>query len=671
VRFALRCCHGAYLRVVAADAAGTLRGDGAEPEDAACVFILQKGGVALHMKTTLRACSGRRLLAAAGGEVSATGGTGAAVGADCGAPDAERWRVCAVAGDDNARMEALPPGVAGAVVLRSAHGRYLTAVPGGGGVEVHARGESVGLHQLFWLCVPAEEAARVNAFRAGRAAEAAAREEGRRAGVAAAAAAAAALAGSRAAEEAARQQARRQAARAAAAEARAAAAAAEEAARVRAARAAAEAAAQEEARRVAAVLAAAAMQAAAAHEAAAAEARLSESAREAAAAFAARARVAADVAAATAADADAALVKCDADAAEAARREGVARAAAAAASAAAARAHVGPPPNNGAGSNDDNKTSNDDDDEAALRAALSSLYASLSCAELRAECARRGVAVAAAAAADEEDEEDKPEEKGRLCDALLAGLALAPCGICLAPRRALAGVRCASAAAHFLCGACLSRFVAAEAAAPPAAVAARGGRVRCPVPACAAPPFEERALAAHAAPAAFAAYLAAVLRAREAALAAEMEADFTLRLAAAANALALAHGGDGDENALVVGRRHVVEGILTLHCPRCGAAYVDFEGCFALSCARCAAAFCAWCCADCGGDAHAHVAACGGLWGDKAALRRAHAARATRELRAYLRTLRAHERAPLLAACAADLADLGVDANAAMPDDEE
>ena len=57
-------------------------------------------------------------------------------------------------------------------------------------------------------------------------------------------------------------------------------------------------------------------------------------------------------------------------------------------------------------------------------------------------------------------------------------------------------------------------------------------------------------------------------------------------------------------------REHVVEKILTLSCPRCTQAFVDFEGCFALNCSRCRAAFCAYCLADCGKDAHAHVGSC-------------------------------------------------------------
>ena len=59
-------------------------------------------------------------------------------------------------------------------------------------------------------------------------------------------------------------------------------------------------------------------------------------------------------------------------------------------------------------------------------------------------------------------------------------------------------------------------------------------------------------------------------------------------------------------------RRHIVDEILTLKCPRagCRAAFLDFNGCFALTCGRCGCGFCAWCLADCGDDAHTHVAGC-------------------------------------------------------------
>lgn len=57
---------------------------------------------------------------------------------------------------------------------------------------------------------------------------------------------------------------------------------------------------------------------------------------------------------------------------------------------------------------------------------------------------------------------------------------------------------------------------------------------------------------------------------------------------------------------------HIVERILTLHCPRCDQAFIDFDGCCALTCSRpgCGCGFCAFCLADCGADAHRHVLQC-------------------------------------------------------------
>lgn len=57
-------------------------------------------------------------------------------------------------------------------------------------------------------------------------------------------------------------------------------------------------------------------------------------------------------------------------------------------------------------------------------------------------------------------------------------------------------------------------------------------------------------------------------------------------------------------------RLHIAENILTLKCPRCAAAIFDFTGCFAVTCNLCRCGFCAWCLADCGADAHAHVLTC-------------------------------------------------------------
>ena len=57
-------------------------------------------------------------------------------------------------------------------------------------------------------------------------------------------------------------------------------------------------------------------------------------------------------------------------------------------------------------------------------------------------------------------------------------------------------------------------------------------------------------------------------------------------------------------------RNHIVEEILTLKCPRCSQAFLDFSGCFALTCSACSCGFCGWCLKDCGRDAHSHVKSC-------------------------------------------------------------
>jgi hypothetical protein len=58
-------------------------------------------------------------------------------------------------------------------------------------------------------------------------------------------------------------------------------------------------------------------------------------------------------------------------------------------------------------------------------------------------------------------------------------------------------------------------------------------------------------------------------------------------------------------------REKIVDDIMTLRCPRCSQAFVDFDGCFALYCSLCPCRFCGWCLKDCGDhDAHPHVKTC-------------------------------------------------------------
>lgn len=67
-----------------------------------------------------------------------------------------------------------------------------------------------------------------------------------------------------------------------------------------------------------------------------------------------------------------------------------------------------------------------------------------------------------------------------------------------------------------------------------------------------------------------------------------------------------------DEKTATKLRLRIVDEVLTLRCPRCGMAFIDFDGCFAITCTygSCRCSFCAWCLQDCGKDAHAHVLHC-------------------------------------------------------------
>ena len=122
---------------------------------------------------------------------------------------------------------------------------------------------------------------------------------------------------------------------------------------------------------------------------------------------------------------------------------------------------------------------------------------------------------------------------------------------------------------------------------------------------CSAPPFRRRALAAVVSDEAS----AALERAREA----------WVQNRAAAEALAVAAARAAAEAAAgAVGRHvtHIADNLLTPKCPRCDAAFVDFEGCFALACGRreCGENFCGWCMAGFGKGGrqatHAHVLEC-------------------------------------------------------------
>ena len=171
----------------------------------------------------------------------------------------------------------------------------------------------------------------------------------------------------------------------------------------------------------------------------------------------------------------------------------------------------------------------------------------------------------------------------------------------------------ANATVHAMCPDCADGHVSAS-------LDADGfeGDLRCPcrpaaVGGCTAAPFAAadvaRVVSAHT----FDRWNRAVVAKHERQVARQLEREMTQRLDARLAALDLQRAGDedGEGNTAEVARavEHVVERILTLRCPTCDAAFVDFNGCVALTC-RCGERFCGFCLQQTPGDGHAHVAQC-------------------------------------------------------------
>jgi hypothetical protein len=229
------------------------------------------------------------------------------------------------------------------------------------------------------------------------------------------------------------------------------------------------------------------------------------------------------------------------------------------------------------------------------------------------------------------------------------------------------GIDCpARGAEHFVCGGCFGLEVR-EQASPGArgAFAASGARAVCRLCLPARTAYADGALARALDDDGFALYRRAVVEASTAAVYQEVEA----RLQRCIAEVRAEAARDGAGERARRHRLHIAEHILCLHCPRCGQAFVDFAGCFALTCSRCACGFCAYCLADCGDDAHTHVAACAfnaapgrDVFGTPELFQRAQNERRARALAAYLaeHVPDEAERAAVRASIAGELAGLGM-----------
>ena len=199
---------------------------------------------------------------------------------------------------------------------------------------------------------------------------------------------------------------------------------------------------------------------------------------------------------------------------------------------------------------------------------------------------------------------------------------------------------------------------------------------------CVAVPFADKDVAARLTHETFERFLRARGAIRETAIGEEMRAEMERRVAEEKKRAAILASKAHSVEKLRLAKQHVVENILTLACPRCSQAFIDFDGCFALSCGRCRAAFCAYCLADCGKDAHAHVGTCaegkdslkaagagnrrnvGGhpatVYGTKQAFEVAQKRRRCKHLALYLERFDDENREELLTALDDELRDLGI-----------
>ena len=239
------------------------------------------------------------------------------------------------------------------------------------------------------------------------------------------------------------------------------------------------------------------------------------------------------------------------------------------------------------------------------------------------------------------------------------------CQVCFDEVDSSQGASCPNNPAHFLCGAaanaCFEGEVLEQVGYEQLASFARENKRRIVCRACPAPrpALEDREVARLVGEAMWGKYRAAGERVVEGDLESQLERRYQVRLMEMRREL---QQEQEQRSAVAQQRRHIVDKILTLACPRagCGQAFVDFEGCLALTCARCKCAFCAYCLADCGKDAHRHVANCDqslatGVHGSRAVFEEAQRRRRQRLLTAHLGSLQPALRGDVVKALERDL----------------
>uniref|UniRef100_A0A0K6SB32 non-specific serine/threonine protein kinase n=1 Tax=Chromera velia CCMP2878 TaxID=1169474 RepID=A0A0K6SB32_9ALVE len=179
----------------------------------------------------------------------------------------------------------------------------------------------------------------------------------------------------------------------------------------------------------------------------------------------------------------------------------------------------------------------------------------------------------------------------------------AQCIVCVDISLCERGLQCSQN--HFLCAECLNGYVEANARIDPeySDVRARFKETKCKVacmnPGCPSAPFDPSDVSRLLRSEVYAAWETAKAEVTEQRVRREMEEEVREQLRKALRQ-------EGAERKV----REITEEILTLKCPRCRMAFVEFTGCVALNCANCFCRFCAYCLADCGREAHGHVPEC-------------------------------------------------------------
>lgn len=239
------------------------------------------------------------------------------------------------------------------------------------------------------------------------------------------------------------------------------------------------------------------------------------------------------------------------------------------------------------------------------------------------------------------------------------------CAICFDLFTVETGLECRGSGRHFLCEGCFSRQVESDVGPYQRRnFLANTGKILCVFCFNA---YEERDLARVCRQETYVLYRRAYEEKLVAGIIRDQQREYKVRLEEVRREAEQL--GEARQVALHRHRLHILEELLTLHCPRssCRAELVEFEGSFALTCQTCMCGFCGWCLKDCGQDAHTHVKGCprslspGGYYGTQEQFHHVHRTRHGLELSTYLSTIEDGVlRADVMVIVSKDLSDLGI-----------